>query len=139
MKLSQPCFRAIALAMAVMMFSTSLPMGRAYAALVSTGEVVEQAAAEDDRARVMEFMSRQDVREQFEALGVDPDEARRRAATMSDREIQQIAGRLDEIPAGQGAAGVILLVIVVGFLVLLMTDILGLTDVFPFVKSQRTD
>lgn len=139
MNLSQPCFRAIAIAMAVVMLATSLPMGSAYAALVSTDQVVEKGAVEDDRARVLEFMDRQDVREQFEALGVDPDEARRRAAMMSDREIQQVAGRLDEIPAGQGALGIILLVLLVGFLILVLTDILGVTDIFPFVKNQRID
>lgn len=139
MNLSQSCFRAIALAMAVIMLSTSLPMGHAYAALVSTGQVVEQAAAQDDRARVMEFMGRQDVREQLEALGVDADEARRRAATMSDQEIQQIAGRLNELPAGQGALGVILGAILLVALVLLITDLLGVTNVYPFVKSQRTN
>jgi hypothetical protein len=45
---------------------------------------------------------------------------------------------LDELPAGEGAGaiGVIVGAILIIFLVLLVTDLLGLTDVFPFVKKK---
>jgi len=62
-----------------------------------------------------------------------------RVAGLSDEEIQQITGRLDELPAGEGAGGAIGIVVVailIVFLVLLLTDLLGLTDVFPFVKKK---
>ncbi len=49
----------------------------------------------------MDFMAREDVRQELATLGVDPNEAARRTASLSDDEIRQIAGRLDELPAGQ--------------------------------------
>jgi hypothetical protein len=55
---------------------------------------------------------------------------------LSNEEIQQIAGRLDELPAGEGGVEVILGAILIIFLVLLITDLLGLTDVFPFVNKK---
>ena len=64
-------------------------------------------------------------------------EAMQRATTLSDREIRQIAGQLEKLPAGQSAVGAVVGAIVLIFLVLLITDLLGLTDVFPFVKKQR--
>ena len=67
-------------------------------------------------------------------LSVDPEEAARRVAGLSDEEIEQIAGRLDDLPAGEGALGAVIGAILVIFLVLLITDLQGLTDVFPFVK-----
>ncbi len=93
---------AVALVMAMVMLLTSLPVNLAEAARVTTDQVVEGPTAADDRARVMDFMARQDVRRELETLGIDPDEAARRTAALSDDEIRQIAGRLDELPAGQG-------------------------------------
>ncbi len=67
-------------------------------------------------------------------LGVDPAEATARVAGLSDAEIRKIAGRIDQLSAGQGVVGTIIGAALVVFLVLLVTDILGLTDIFPFVR-----
>ncbi len=84
----------------------------------------------------MEFLAREDVRRQFEALGIDADEAAARAGSLSDAEVTQIAGQIDELPAGQNVAGAILGAALLIFLVLLITDLLGLTNVYPFVRAQ---
>ena len=127
--------RAIAVCMAIVMLMTSLPFNFARAAMVTTDQVVAQAEVDSDRARVMRFMARDDVRQQLEALGIDPDEAARRTESLSDDEIQQIAERMDELPAGQSAIGVLVVIILVLFLVLVITDLAGLTDVFPFINK----
>ena len=129
--------KTIALFMALVMAATSLPISFAQAAMVGTDQAIEQAAAADDRTRVMDFMAREEVRQQMIELGIDPDEAAGRAASLTDVEIQQIAGKLDQLPAGESAIGAIVGAILIIFLVLLITDLLGLTSVFPFVKSQR--
>lgn len=129
--------RRVSIVLIAVMFFISGPLGAVNAAMVTTDQVIGESATVDDRDRVLDFLARQDVREQFEALGVDPDEALARTANLSDAEIQQIAGQLDELPAGEGAVGAIVGAIVLIFLVLLLTDLLGLTDVFPFVRSQR--
>ncbi len=128
--------RTIAMAMAVVMLATSLPMNFARAAIVTTDEVVAAQAADEDRARVIQFVAREDVRRQIEALGIDPDEAARRTDSLSDEEIQQIAGRLDELPAGQDVIVVVLAAGLALFLLLVVTDLLGYTDVFPFIDAQ---
>ncbi len=128
--------RTIALAMAVVMLATSLPISFASAAIVTTDEVVAAQAADEDRARVNQFMAREDVRRQIEALGIDPDEAARRTDSLSDEEIQQVAGRLNELPAGQDVIVVILAAGLALFLLLVITDLLGYTDVFPFIENQ---
>jgi hypothetical protein len=128
--------RTIALAMAIVMLAASLPMSFARAAIVTTDEVVAAQTADENRARVIQFMAREDVRRQIEALGIDPDEAARRTDSLSDEEIQQIAGRLDELPAGQDVIVLILAAGLALFLLLIITDLLGYTDVFPFIKAQ---
>jgi len=128
--------RAVAAAMALLMAMTSMPIGVAQAEMVTTDQVIEQVNPPEDRTRVMGFMLRDDVQQQLTILGVDPEEAARRVASLSDEEIQQIAGRLEEMPAGEGGVGPIVGAILIIFLVLLVTDLLGLTDVFPFVKKK---
>ncbi|MDX1425211.1 MAG: PA2779 family protein [Kiloniellales bacterium] len=127
----------LALGLAILMAVTTLPIGLAQAKMVSTDQVIEQSNPSDDRAQVLNFLMREDVQQQLIRLGVDPNEAAQRVATLSDEELQQIAGRLDELPAGEGAVGIIVGAILIIFLVLLITDLLGLTDVFPFVKSSK--
>ena len=123
----------IARAMAAVMVVLSMPLGVAHAGMVTTDRVIDQVAAQDDRARVLDFLARDDVRRQIESLGIDPEEAATRAAGLSDIEIAQIAGQLDELPAGQGFGEFVALILVI-FLVLLVTDILGMTNVFPFIR-----
>ena len=131
------CRRFIAMSLAVSMVIASGPLTLAHATMISTDQIIEESSTVEDRARVMEFLTREEVRQELEALGVNPDEAMQRATTLSDREIRQIAGQLEKLPAGQGAVGAVVGAIVLIFLVLLITDLLGLTDVYPFVKKQR--
>jgi Family of unknown function (DUF6627) len=130
--------RLVALALAAVMLLITGPIDAARAALVTTEQALEQSAPVDARARVAAFLARDDVRRQMAALGVDPVEAGKRVASLSDAEVQQLAGRLDRLPAGgDGAIAAVLGVALIVFLVLLVTDLLGLTDIFPFVHHPR--
>ncbi len=129
--------RFLALPLAALMLAVSMPMGAAQAALVGTEQLVTPSNAETDRARVVAFVARDDVRTQMRNMGVDPEEAATRVAVMSDIEIQRIAKEIDKMPAGQNAIGAVVGAVVLIFIVLLVTDLLGLTDVFPFVKRNK--
>jgi hypothetical protein len=133
MRRVQQWLRPLAHLMVAVMFLTSLPLGVAQAGLITTDEILAESAPQD-RERVAAFLEREDVREQMVALGVDPDEALARVASLSDEEVRQISGHLDRLPAGQSALGAVLGAILIIFLVLLVTDLLGLTNVFPFVR-----
>ena len=115
------------------MFLIAGPIDAARAALVTTEQAIGQSAPVDARARVAAFLARDDVRRQMAALGVDPVEAANRVASLSDAEVQKIAGHLDRLPAGQDAIVAVIGAAVFIFLVLLITDLLGLTHIFPFV------
>jgi hypothetical protein len=129
--------RGVALLVAVAMLVVSLPLGTAQAALVSTEQLLAGSDAAAERARVMAFLERADVREQIVALGVDPSEAAARVQALSDAQVREIAGQLDQLPAGQSAVGIIVGAILLVFLILLLTDLLGLTNVFPFVNHHK--
>ena len=65
-----------------------------------------------------------------EALSATPASDR---AALDDQQVRELAARLDQMPAGAGVLGVIFAI----FVILLVTDILGLTKVFPFTRSVR--
>jgi len=126
--------RAIVLTIVAAMFVTSLPVGVARADLVTTEQVVDAKAAASNRDRLAAVLLRDDVRQQMEALGVDREEAMARLASLSDREIQQIAGKLDELPAGQNFIAGVLIIAGAVLLALVILDLVGVTDVFTFIN-----
>ncbi len=106
----------------------------ARAGMVGT-EAVVNADAQPTRARIHGLLERQEARRELERLGVSADEAHARIDALSDAELAMIAGRLDQLPAGGSALGSILLTAVIIFIVLIITDALGITDVFPWVRN----
>jgi hypothetical protein len=128
--------KLVATAMAVLMVMNVAPIGLAQAKMVTTDQILEHADPGSDRERVESFILREDVQRQLVLQGINPEEAASRVASLSNGEIQQIAGRLDELPAGEGGVGAVVGAILIIFLVLLITDLMGLTDVFPFVKKK---
>jgi len=112
--------------------AAGFPMA-AQASLVSTDEVISASASTSNRATVSAFLARDDVRQAMQAQGVSSMAASERVAAMTDSEVAQLAGRVDQAPAGGEVLGLIFTV----FIVLLVTDIMGLTKVFPFTRSVR--
>ena len=109
----------------------------AHAGMIATEAVagqVTQAEASQRRAQVLATLERADVAEALAAKGVNLDDARARVASLTDAEVAHLADTLDHAPAG---ASDVLGTIVFIFLVLLVTDILGFTKVFPFTRSIR--
>lgn len=101
-----------------------------HAGMIST----DVAITGGERGRITSFLDRADVRVQLQARGVDAAEVKARVAALTDHETAQLAAQIDALPAG-GAD--VLGVILVVFLVLLLTDILGFTKIFPFTKPVR--
>ncbi len=106
----------------------------ARAALVSTAQVVSAKDHEQIRSQLHVLFDRADVQAQLETWGVDPQEARARVDTLSSHELENLSARMDKMPAGGGALETIVIAALIVFLVLLFTDIMGYTDVFPFTR-----
>lgn len=120
-----------------LMTALAMPSGFARAALVTTDQVVERAGLQAERKRIAAFLMREDVRARFAELGLDPAEAAARVDGLTDAEVSRLAGRIDEMPAGQGVASAVIGALVLILIVFMVTDLLGYTDIFPFIKSQK--
>ena len=119
----------------IVAFSTfSIISAPVHAAMVNTAEVLKQNQHNLAKNRINVFMDRSDVRKQLATWGVNNEDAAAMVESLSDQEIEKLAARIDQLPAGGSAVGIIVGTGFVIFLVLLATDILGYTEIFPFVK-----
>lgn len=139
------CIRSMTAAlMAAVMTLVSMPLHLAYAGMIPTEQLIDTAPVPDSggsladqqtrsaRERVEAFLAEKSVREEMLALGVDPQEADARVAAMTDVELTSLAGRLDQLPAGEGVGGILVILFVV-FGVAVLLDALGILNILPFV------
>lgn len=108
----------------------------ARAGMIGTEAVMEIRKAQEARAGLVALFERQEVGEALAAHGLDPAEARARVASLSDAEAIRTAEMIDRLPAGADTAAVIGAIVFVAVL-LLITDVIGLTNIYPFVRSMR--
>jgi hypothetical protein len=104
----------------------SLP---AYSGIVTTEQLMEEQLESLDRDTLVSLMDREEVRQQLIDRGVDPDYAKQRIAALSDEQINEIKANIDDLPAG-GVIGILIAVL----LVLIILDIIGVTNIFSFIN-----
>jgi len=109
------------------------PFGHARAELIDT-QAVLASAPETARAELQALLARPDLRAELARHGVDPTEAEARIASLSDAEVVRLQQQIAQVPAGGDFIGVIVAILLVTLLVLLITDLLGYTDVFSFIN-----
>ena len=105
------------------------------AQIVSTGVILGQSTAISSKEKLIQTISREDVANKFQELGVDAKAIEARIASMTDEEASKVALQIDTLPAGADAGMSIIGAMVFIFIVLLITDIFGVTKVFNFTKS----
>lgn len=132
--MKQQWIKTTATTLIISMASVSIPI-QAFAAVIPTDAVIAQASAIDllrQRSELTTFLTRSDVQKQLVSLGVDSNQAASRVAALSDAEVQQLYGKMQTLPAGGDILGTLVFI----FVLLLITDLLGLTNVYPFVRHR---
>ena len=99
----------------------------ANAQIIGTLQAVEVQSRAADLAMVNATLAREQVRTQFASMGVDPSQVEARVASLTDSELHTLAGQMQNAPAGGDG---ILAVIGIVFLVLLILEAVGVTDIF---------
>ncbi len=105
----------------------------AQAALIGTEALATTSSRQAYEQKIHAALSRDDVARQLQNMGVNTDEARQRVAALTDQELASLSDRIDRLPAGGDFFGTVGLI----FIILLITDILGFTKIFPFTRAQR--
>ena len=137
MKVIRRRLKLTSIVLTILMLLISIPFQSVLAAMIGTETVMDSARGQQARAYLQKLLARQDVQAALIAHGIEPLEAERRIDALSDDEVNRIADQIDQIPAGGGAVEFLLIILLALFLVLVILDLTGVTDVFPFIKSQK--
>jgi len=111
-----------------------LPVLQAEAALLDTDTLLTTAGAPQSIDGLQQLFAREDARQQLQALGLNPEQVRERVASLSDSELARINQGIDTLNAGGDSVLGVLLVI---FIVFVITDALGATNIFPFIHPIK--
>ena len=120
------------------LLALSLQLPAAHAGMIGTEAIINAAQVQQDRERLRIVFNRDDVQAQLLARGVDPAQVQARVDSLTDQEVQSLSGKIDQLPAGGDGLGLLVFL----FIVLLITDILGFTNIFrsssiPSAKRHR--
>lgn len=126
--------RPVSMFLVTLMLMLSMPYQSAMAALVGTEDLLGSQEANEARAYITGVLAREDIQQALVARGIDPMEALSRVDVLTDQEAIRMANTMEQLPAA-GSVGYIVGLAVFVFLILLITDLLGYTDIFPFVKK----
>lgn len=105
----------------------------AQAAMVGTAQVIAAEQGTLNRAQLASMLEREDMQRQLAAMGVDVQQAKDRVASLTDAEVARINQQIEKLPAGGDALGIVLTIIVI----FIITDLVGWTDIFPFVHPIK--
>ncbi len=136
MKMIRQGAKPISVLLTISILLISMPHKSALAVMVGTETVLDVTRSQEARDYLKQILAREDVQTALIAEGIDPVEAKARVDSLSDAEVVSLADQIEQVPAGASALGIILGTALIVFLVLLITDILGFTDIFPFVKKH---
>lgn len=114
--------------------SMTLLTQTALAQMASTELLFEQRVMPSSKEKVLQFTAREDVVKILREMDVNPEMIEKRVAAMTDEEASEVAQKINTLPAGSSS---IIGAAVTVFVILLITDILGFTKVFPFTRTIR--
>jgi len=106
------------------------------AAMIGTESIINVDRGQNPRDYLNNLLAREEIQAALISQGVDPQEAQDRIDNLSDDEIGKFVHEMDQLPAGGGFFETFIIIVFLIFLILLVTDISGYTDVFTFVKKH---
>ena len=106
-----------------------MSLNNAGAAIVGNDVVFSHMQHNSAKAELLQTINRSDVKQQLLSLGVNAADVESRINLMTDEEIAQLNQQIDELPAGGDVLGILLVI----FIVFVITDVIGATDIFPFI------
>jgi hypothetical protein len=123
--------RSIAIFLSILMATT--PVLPAQAAIIGNDQIINQGLSNQTRAGLQQLLEKEILQQQLQEWGVNPDQIKSRIARLTDAELARINQQINGLHAGGDVIGILLVI----FLVFVITDIFGATDIFPFINKPR--
>jgi len=122
--------------MAVLISVIAGPYQTAMAILIPTEGTISSAEATKARENIKNFLARKDAQNLLIPKGISPEEAKARIDSLTDAEALMVSKQIENMPAAGDTVAIIVGAVLLVFIILLITDLLGFTHVFPFVKKH---
>ena len=136
MRMIRQAAKPVSILLTICMLMVIVPYRSSFAGMIGTETALDMTRGQEARNYLNGIVAREDVQTALIAQGINPLEAKARIDSLSDAEAIDLADQIEQQPAGGSALGVIVGALLIVFIVLLITDILGYTDIFPFVKKH---
>ena len=106
-----------------------VPLLPAQAAMIGNQQIISQNQSQQTRDSLQQLFAQQAAQQQLRAWGVSPDRIKSRIDSLTDTELARINQQVNDLNAGGNILGILLVI----FVVFIITDVIGATDIFPFV------
>ncbi|MEP7703425.1 PA2779 family protein [Paraglaciecola sp. 25GB23A] len=113
------------IAASVLLFS----LGQATAGVYTSEQAISSQQYQYNKQQVLTLVNSAEVQQRLMTLGVSPAEAQMRVDSMTNDELITFNQQMNDMPAG-GIVGTIVTVLVV----VAVLDLMGITDVYPFIR-----
>ena len=110
-----------------------MPLLPAQAAMIGNQQIISQNQSQQTRDSLQQLFAQQAARQQLQAWGVSPDRIKNRIDSLTDTELARINQQVNDLNAGGNILGILLVI----FIVFIITDVIGATDIFPFVHPVK--
>jgi len=110
-----------------------MPLLPAQAAMIGNQQIVNQGLSHQTRDSLQQLLDQDAARQQLQALGVSPDQIKSRIDSLTDTELARINQQVNDLHAGGDVLGILLVI----FIVFVITDVIGATDIFPFIHPVK--
>jgi hypothetical protein len=129
--------RLVSFLLALNLLLSSLPGHSVFAVIIATEAIRATQDTYRDREHVRALLDRKEVQSMLSVGGIYPAEAKKRVDSLADAQVMQIANKIEQLPPGGSFAGSLVYVALVAMLVLLITELLGYTDILYFLLRWK--
>jgi predicted PurR-regulated permease PerM len=110
-----------------------MPLLPAQAAMIGNQQIINQNHPGQTRDSLQQLLEQETARQQLQAWGVSPDQLKSRIGSLTDAELASINQQVNDLNAGGNILGILLVI----FIVFVITDVIGATDIFPFIHPVK--
>ena len=110
-----------------------MPILPAQAAMIGNAQIINQHPSQQTRDDLQQLLEQESAHQQLQAWGVNPEQISSRINSLTDAELARVNRQVNELRAGGDILGILLVI----FIVFVITDVIGATDIFPFIHPVK--
>ena len=110
-----------------------IPLLPAQAAMIGNQQIINQNQSQQTRDSLQQLLDQDTARQQLQAWGISPEQINSRIDSLTDAELARINQQVNDLNAGGSVLGILLVI----FIVFVITDVIGATDIFPFIHPVK--